>query len=180
MTSYKVWSRCSVYFFFVFCFFAVMNYYIFGDHFDDYWKGGNNFLLVFCIRGAEPKQLAFSAALGISLGVFPICGMLQFQHLGVLFLFLYVKQQAVGYYNQRVTVMDATSIMRGSPQLNNLRNSPIREQVLTESSYTKELIIDSSFLTVSSVGSTWNCLSCIKHLPKTKSYIKEQEKKKKS
>ncbi|XP_057470222.1 uncharacterized protein LOC130759133 isoform X1 [Actinidia eriantha] len=25
-------------------------------------------------RGAEPKQLAFSAALGISLGVFPICG----------------------------------------------------------------------------------------------------------
>lgn len=27
-------------------------------------------------RGAEPKQLAFSAALGITLGVFPICGML--------------------------------------------------------------------------------------------------------
>ncbi|KAF3787574.1 hypothetical protein EJ110_NYTH22612 [Nymphaea thermarum] len=25
-------------------------------------------------RGAEPKQLAFSAALGITLGVFPICG----------------------------------------------------------------------------------------------------------
>lgn len=27
-------------------------------------------------RGAEPKQLAVSAALGISLGVFPIVGML--------------------------------------------------------------------------------------------------------
>ena len=25
-------------------------------------------------RGAEPKQLAFSAALGITMGVFPICG----------------------------------------------------------------------------------------------------------
>ncbi|KAK4778892.1 hypothetical protein SAY86_006420 [Trapa natans] len=26
-------------------------------------------------RGAEPRQLAFSSALGITLGVFPICGM---------------------------------------------------------------------------------------------------------
>ncbi|KQJ96169.1 hypothetical protein BRADI_3g21370v3 [Brachypodium distachyon] len=25
-------------------------------------------------RGAEPKQLAFSAALGVTLGIFPICG----------------------------------------------------------------------------------------------------------
>lgn len=123
--------------------------------------------------------MSFSAALGISLGVFPICGMLQFRHFGVLFLFFYVKRHAVGYYNQRVTVMDTTSIMRGPPQLNNLRNSPIREQVLTEGSYTKELIIDSSFLIVSSVGSTWNCLSCIKHLPKTKSYIKRTGKKEK-
>lgn len=32
-------------------------------------------------RGAEPKQLAFSAALGITLGVFPICGMLYLTHL---------------------------------------------------------------------------------------------------
>ncbi|XP_077231794.1 uncharacterized protein LOC143864831 [Tasmannia lanceolata] len=29
-------------------------------------------------RGAEPKQLAFSAALGITLGVFPICGVTVF------------------------------------------------------------------------------------------------------
>lgn len=28
----------------------------------------------FSCRGAEPKQLAFSAALGITMGVFPICG----------------------------------------------------------------------------------------------------------
>jgi hypothetical protein len=25
-------------------------------------------------RGAEPKQLAFSAALGVTIGIFPICG----------------------------------------------------------------------------------------------------------
>nr|VDD24658.1 unnamed protein product [Brassica oleracea] len=31
------------------------------------------FLFPFC-RGTEPKQLAFSAALGITLGIFPICG----------------------------------------------------------------------------------------------------------
>ncbi|XP_059631040.1 uncharacterized protein LOC132273943 isoform X2 [Cornus florida] len=30
--------------------------------------------LLVLARGAEPKQLAFSAALGITLGVFPICG----------------------------------------------------------------------------------------------------------
>ncbi|CAA3004275.1 Hypothetical predicted protein [Olea europaea subsp. europaea] len=30
-------------------------------------------------RGAEPKQLAFSGAVGITLGVFPICGILIFQ-----------------------------------------------------------------------------------------------------
>jgi len=30
--------------------------------------------LVVFSRGAEPKQLAFSAALGMTLGVFPICG----------------------------------------------------------------------------------------------------------
>ncbi|KAL1542739.1 hypothetical protein AAHA92_19788 [Salvia divinorum] len=29
-------------------------------------------------RGAEPKQLAFSAALGITLGIFPICGVTVF------------------------------------------------------------------------------------------------------
>ncbi|KAI5640294.1 hypothetical protein M9H77_00320 [Catharanthus roseus] len=29
-------------------------------------------------RGAEPKQLAFSGALGITLGVFPICGVTVF------------------------------------------------------------------------------------------------------
>ncbi|KAE9593951.1 hypothetical protein Lalb_Chr18g0048451 [Lupinus albus] len=29
-------------------------------------------------RGAEPKQLAFSAALGITMGVFPICGVTVF------------------------------------------------------------------------------------------------------
>ncbi|MQM04545.1 hypothetical protein Taro_037342 [Colocasia esculenta] len=29
-------------------------------------------------RGAEPKQLAFSTALGITLGVFPICGVTVF------------------------------------------------------------------------------------------------------
>ncbi|XP_066329530.1 uncharacterized protein [Miscanthus floridulus] len=27
-------------------------------------------------RGAEPKQLAFSAALGLTIGIFPICGMI--------------------------------------------------------------------------------------------------------
>jgi hypothetical protein len=27
-----------------------------------------------CCRGAEPKQLAFSAALGLTIGIFPICG----------------------------------------------------------------------------------------------------------
>lgn len=32
----------------------------------------------FLFRGAEPKQLAFSAAIGITLGIFPICGMLLF------------------------------------------------------------------------------------------------------
>ncbi|KMZ75213.1 Cytoplasmic membrane protein [Zostera marina] len=31
-------------------------------------------LLQILRRGAEPKQLAFSAALGLTLGVFPICG----------------------------------------------------------------------------------------------------------
>ncbi|OMO77626.1 hypothetical protein COLO4_25070 [Corchorus olitorius] len=31
-------------------------------------------LLQILRRGAEPKQLAFSAALGITLGIFPICG----------------------------------------------------------------------------------------------------------
>ncbi|XVE70303.1 hypothetical protein DITRI_Ditri10aG0061500 [Diplodiscus trichospermus] len=31
-------------------------------------------LLQILRRGAEPKQLAFSAALGFTLGVFPICG----------------------------------------------------------------------------------------------------------
>ncbi|CAN8303554.1 unnamed protein product [Cochlearia groenlandica] len=31
-------------------------------------------LLQILRRGAEPKQLAFSAALGITMGVFPICG----------------------------------------------------------------------------------------------------------
>lgn len=75
--------------------------------------------------------------------------------------------------------MDTTSIMRGPPQLNNLRNNPMPEQVLIKGSHTKELvIIDSSFFIVSTVGSTWNCLSCIKHLLKTKSYITEQEKEK--
>ncbi|KAJ0026024.1 hypothetical protein Pint_07221 [Pistacia integerrima] len=32
-------------------------------------------LLQILQRGAEPKQLAFSTALGLTLGVFPICGM---------------------------------------------------------------------------------------------------------
>lgn len=35
-------------------------------------------MIVICLsnlRGAEPRQLAFSSALGITLGVFPICGM---------------------------------------------------------------------------------------------------------
>ncbi|KAJ7949939.1 E3 ubiquitin-protein ligase [Quillaja saponaria] len=31
-------------------------------------------LILILRRGAEPNQLAFSAALGISLGIFPICG----------------------------------------------------------------------------------------------------------
>ncbi|PSS19361.1 UPF0259 membrane protein like [Actinidia chinensis var. chinensis] len=35
-------------------------------------------LLQILRRGAEPKQLAFSAALGISLGIFPICGVTVF------------------------------------------------------------------------------------------------------
>ncbi|KAK7322363.1 hypothetical protein VNO77_25742 [Canavalia gladiata] len=35
-------------------------------------------LLSILRRGAEPKQLAFSAALGITLGVFPICGVTVF------------------------------------------------------------------------------------------------------
>lgn len=35
-------------------------------------------LLQILHRGAEPKQLAFSAALGITLGVFPICGVTVF------------------------------------------------------------------------------------------------------
>ncbi|XP_059448988.1 uncharacterized protein LOC132180256 [Corylus avellana] len=35
-------------------------------------------LLQILRRGAEPKQLAFSAALGITLGVFPICGVTVF------------------------------------------------------------------------------------------------------
>ncbi|XP_058192319.1 uncharacterized protein LOC131309739 [Rhododendron vialii] len=35
-------------------------------------------LLQILRRGAEPKQLSFSAALGISLGVFPICGVTVF------------------------------------------------------------------------------------------------------
>lgn len=37
------------------------------------------FLLKNIYRGAEPKQLAFSGAVGITLGVFPICGILIFQ-----------------------------------------------------------------------------------------------------
>ncbi|KNA04082.1 hypothetical protein SOVF_202970 [Spinacia oleracea] len=28
-----------------------------------------------CVRGAEPKLLAFSSALILTLGVFPICGL---------------------------------------------------------------------------------------------------------
>ncbi|KAG7033409.1 hypothetical protein SDJN02_07465 [Cucurbita argyrosperma subsp. argyrosperma] len=35
-------------------------------------------LLQILQRGAEPKQLAFSAALGITLGLFPICGVTVF------------------------------------------------------------------------------------------------------
>uniref|UniRef100_A0A5B7C6B4 DUF2062 domain-containing protein n=1 Tax=Davidia involucrata TaxID=16924 RepID=A0A5B7C6B4_DAVIN len=35
-------------------------------------------LLLILRRGAEPKQLTFSAALGITLGVFPICGVTVF------------------------------------------------------------------------------------------------------
>ncbi|WJX30405.1 hypothetical protein P8452_18947 [Trifolium repens] len=35
-------------------------------------------LLAILHRGAEPNQLAFSAALGITLGVFPICGVTVF------------------------------------------------------------------------------------------------------
>ncbi|KAL5078448.1 hypothetical protein RYX36_017432 [Vicia faba] len=35
-------------------------------------------LLAILQRGAEPKQLAFSAALGITFGVFPICGVTVF------------------------------------------------------------------------------------------------------
>ncbi|KAK9748942.1 hypothetical protein RND81_02G091900 [Saponaria officinalis] len=35
-------------------------------------------LLLILRRGAEPKQLAFSAALGFTLGVFPICGVTVF------------------------------------------------------------------------------------------------------
>ena len=32
-------------------------------------------IIILCfIRGAEPSQLAFSAAVGITFGVFPICG----------------------------------------------------------------------------------------------------------
>ncbi|KAL6864944.1 hypothetical protein ACP4OV_016095 [Aristida adscensionis] len=31
-------------------------------------------LLLVIRRGAEPKQLAFSAALGVTIGIFPICG----------------------------------------------------------------------------------------------------------
>lgn len=31
--------------------------------------------MIFCfIRGAEPSELAFSAAVGLTFGVFPICG----------------------------------------------------------------------------------------------------------
>lgn len=33
---------------------------------------------LFIGRGLEPKQLAFSTALGIALGIFPICGMYEF------------------------------------------------------------------------------------------------------
>ncbi|KAK2968928.1 hypothetical protein RJ640_013459 [Escallonia rubra] len=35
-------------------------------------------LVLILRRGAEPKQLAFSAALGITLGIFPICGVTVF------------------------------------------------------------------------------------------------------
>nr|GLL32616.1 uncharacterized protein LOC109152189 isoform X4 [Ipomoea trifida] len=35
-------------------------------------------LLQILRRGAEPKQLAFSAALGLTLGIFPICGVAVF------------------------------------------------------------------------------------------------------
>jgi hypothetical protein len=35
-----------------------------------------NFCVFSLFSGAEPKQLSSSAALGITLGVFPICGML--------------------------------------------------------------------------------------------------------
>ena len=34
----------------------------------------NKFSVGMPCRGAEPKQLAFSAALGITIGIFPICG----------------------------------------------------------------------------------------------------------
>jgi hypothetical protein len=49
-----------------------------------------NFLLF--LRGAEPKQLAFSAALGITLGVFPICGISHLEILYIFLLFLFVLQ----------------------------------------------------------------------------------------
>ena len=38
----------------------------------------------FAFRGAEPKQLAFSAALGLTLGMFPIVGMLLIQLVFIL------------------------------------------------------------------------------------------------
>lgn len=37
----------------------------------------NDVQLIIACRGAEPKQLAFSTALGVTLGVFPICGKIQ-------------------------------------------------------------------------------------------------------
>lgn len=41
-----------------------------------YGRFGLLIFVFFLFSGAEPKQLSFSAALGITLGVFPICGKL--------------------------------------------------------------------------------------------------------
>ncbi|RWW08948.1 hypothetical protein GW17_00027594, partial [Ensete ventricosum] len=41
----------------------------------NFYVNAHIYWCIFSSRGAEPKQLAFSTALGISLGLFPICGM---------------------------------------------------------------------------------------------------------
>ncbi|XP_040931160.1 uncharacterized protein [Gossypium hirsutum] len=69
-------------------------------------------------KGAQPKQLAFSAALGLTIGVFPICGN--------LFYFIYLKKLRKKMKNGGMGIAGVTVVMCGMAiaVLGSLAHSP--------------------------------------------------------